>query len=153
MDVVFDADPGIKRVSFAGIPFFAVTHRSDVSASQEYAISSAGFWVQHATSEWVLSTHPQLRSEHAPALKGLLAWNVLSSCVYSVAAFARVGPAERDTRGMAASLGVAEPWAGAMILGPAILDGWRYRHPEARWARWASRATKVGLVVLTAAAR
>src|SRR4051812_17708445 len=113
-DAAFGADPGLKRVSFGGIPFFAITH-SSVSAREEYVISSAGFWVQHATSEWLLTRHPHLRGEHAPFRKGLLAWNVLASVAYSGAAFARVGPPERDTRGMAVSLDAPEPWMGALI--------------------------------------
>lgn len=152
-DVAFGADPGVSRVSFAGIPFFAITHDAAVTPQQEYVISSAGFWAQHATSEWILSTHPSLRREREPFLKGWLAWNVIASTAYSTAAFGRFGPAERDTRGMAQSLGIAEPWVGGMILAPAVLDAWRYAHPDARWAKWTSRAVKVGLVVATVGAR
>ena len=151
-DVVFDADPGIKRVSFWEIPFFAITHEP-VSPKQEFAIASAGFWVQHGTSELLLTRRPNLRGEHAPFAKGMLAWNVLASAVYSGAAFARVGPPERDTRGMAVSLGVPEPWIGALILTPAVLDTIRYMRPQARWARWTSRGAKVAAVLLVAAAR
>jgi hypothetical protein len=151
-DVVFDVNPGVKRVSFAGIPFFAITHREGTTAEQEFTIASAGFWVQHASSEWILTSRPDLRASHAPFLKGWLAWNVLASGAYSVAAFARIGPPERDTRGMAASLSVPEPWIGGMILAPAALDAWRYFHPESRWARWTSRVAKTGLVVLVLAA-
>lgn len=151
-NVAFDADPGVKRVSFAGIPFFAVTHRGDVTPRQEFTISSAGFLVQHATSEWILTSRPDLRRRHAPLLKGWLAWNVLASAVYSTAAFGRFGPPERDPRGMAQSLGIAEPWVGAMILAPAVLDTWRYFDPGARWPRWTSRLVKVGLVVAVVAA-
>jgi len=151
-NVVFDADPGVKRVSFGGIPFFAITHRSDVTPRQEFTISSAGFWVQHATSEWILTSHPDLRRRHAPVLKGWLAWNVAASVAYGAAAFGTFGPPERDTRGMAGPLGVAEPWVGAMILAPAVLDTWRYVDPGARWPRWTSRIVKVGLVVAVVAA-
>src|SRR5262245_30909779 len=42
-DAIFDADPGIKRVEYHGIPFFAITHRSDLPPRQEYTISAAGF--------------------------------------------------------------------------------------------------------------
>ena len=150
-DVVFDASPGVKRIEFSGIPFFAITHDT-VSAREEFTISSAGFWVQHATSEWLLTSHPHLKDERAPFLKGWLAWNVAASGVYSVAAFGRFGPPERDTRGMATSLDVPEPWIGVLIAAPAALDTWRYLHPESRWARWASRATKVGAVLLVIAA-
>jgi hypothetical protein len=147
-DVLFDAHPGIDKVDFHGIPFFAITHRSGLSPRREFTISSAGFWVQHAGSEWLLTRRPQLRHEHAPFAKGVLAFNVLASAAYAGAAFARTGPVERDTRGMAASARIDEPWVGAMILAPAVLDSWRYFQPEAKWAVWLSRAAKVGMVLL-----
>ena len=147
----FDADPGVKSVRFGPLPFFAITHDEGLPR-QEFSISAAGFWVQHATSEWLLTRRPHLRAEKAPLLKGLLAWNLLASGVYSVAAFGRFGPPERDTRGMAMSLGVGEPWIGALVLAPAALDAWRYVDPDAAWPRWAARAVKVGLVVLVVAA-
>ena len=150
-DTAFNAEPGLKRVSFGPIPFFAITHQP-VGRRQEFVISSAGFWVQHATSEWLLTRRPHLRDEHAPFAKGVLAWNVAASVVYSGAAFARIGPPERDTRGMAVSLGVAEPWIGVLVLGPAVLDAVRYLRPRARWAGWTSRGLKVTAVLLTAAA-
>jgi hypothetical protein len=151
-DVTFDASPGVTGVTFGPLPFFAITHDA-VPRPQEYAISAAGFWVQHAASEWLLASRPHLRSERAPIRKGWLAWNVLASTAYSVAAFGRVGPAQRDTRGMATSLGIAEPWVGALVLAPAALDAWRYFDPEARWPRWLSRALKLGLAVIVVAAR
>ena len=147
-DVVFDAEPGLDRVDFHGIPFFAITHRSDLSRRREFAVSSAGFWVQHAGNEWLLSTRPGLRLERAPFSKGLFAFNVLASGAYAGAAFARTGPPERDTRGMAVSSRSDERWIGALILAPAVLDTWRYLHPEDRWAIWISRAVKVGGVFL-----
>jgi hypothetical protein len=147
-DVIFDADPGLKRVDFHGIPFFAITHRSDLSPRQELVVSSAGFWVQHATSEWLLTKRPNLKQEHAPFMKGMLAFNVAASGAYAGAAFAKTGPAERDTRGIAVSAGIDERWVGAMILAPAVLDAWRYFDPDAKWAVWASRAAKVGFVLL-----
>lgn len=154
-DVVFGADPGLRRVDFHGIPFFAITHRGGLSPGKEFTISSAGFWVQHAGSEWLLTRRPHLRSQRAPLAKGVLAFNVLASGAYAGAAFFRTGPGERDTRGMAISADVDERWIGAIILAPAILDTWRYFHPEARTAVWFSRAVKVGgaLLVLRAATR
>ena len=147
-DLIFDADPGIDKVDFHGIPFFAVTHRSGLSQRQELVISSAGFWVQHAGSEWLLTRRPGLRRERAPFAKGVLAFNVLASVAYAGAAFARTGPDERDTRGIASSAEIPEPWVGAMILAPAVLDSWRYFRPEAKWAVWAARAAKIGMVLL-----
>lgn len=144
---IFDADPGVKKVTFGPLPFFAIFHE-DVSPAREYVISSSGFWMQHASSEWLLSRRPRLRGEHAPLAKGLLAFNVLTSFAYSTAAFGTFGPYERDTRSMADSLDVAEPWVGAMILAPAALDTWRYFRPESRWAAWTSRAVKAGAVLM-----
>jgi hypothetical protein len=152
LDVAFSASPGIKRVNAGPFPFFAITHHP-VSAAREFTISSAGFWVQHASDELILAKHPDLRHEHAPVLTGMLAFNTVTSVGYAFAAFARRGPAERDTRGMAASAEVREPWIGASILTPALLDGARYYRPDAKWLKWASRATKIGgaLLVIRAA--
>jgi hypothetical protein len=147
-DLAFDAHPGVKGIRYAGIPFFAITHRHNLPRRQEFAISSAGFWMQHASSEWLLSRHPRLHWEHAPWDKGGFAFDVLTSAMYAGAALTRSGPYERDTRGMAASLGVDEHWIGAMVLAPAALDTYRYYHPSAGWAKWTSRAVKVGLVLL-----
>jgi hypothetical protein len=151
-DVMFGATPGVKKVSFAGIPFFAITHRT-VSPAQEFTIASAGFWVQEASDEMLLTRVPQLRGEHASFLKGLLAFNTLASVAYAGAAFGRIGPDERDTRGMAEAARLREPWIGVVILPPAVLDAARYYKPEVRWLRWASRASKVAgaLLVLRAA--
>ena len=147
-NVVFDADPRLKRVEFHGIPFFAITHREGLSPRREHTISAAGFWVQHAGSEWILTERPNLRSERAPALKGIVAFNVLTSAAYAGAAFARTGPDERDTRGIASSAGIDERWIGAMVLAPAVLDAWRYFDPDAAWAKWTSRVVKIGMILL-----
>ena len=147
-DVVFDADPTIRRVDFHGIPFFAISPQAELSPREEFAIASAGFWVQHATNEWLLTKRPRLRSEKAPFAKGVFAFNVLASAAYSGAAFARTGPVERDTRGMAASSGTDERWIGALILAPAALDTWRYYDPDAKLPIWLSRAVKVAGVLL-----
>jgi hypothetical protein len=147
-DGIFDANPGIQKVSFHGIPFFAITHDSGLSPRKEFVIDSAGFWVQEATNEVILSRRPNLRREHAPLLKGLVAFNVGASFAYAGAAFARTGPVERDTRGMADSLRWKEPWVGVLILIPAVLDAVRFYHPDQKWAAWGSRAAKIGGVVL-----
>ena len=148
LDVAFDADPHVKRVDFHGIPFFAIAHRSGLSPRREQAISSVGFWIQHASSEWILSRDPDLRSRSAPVRKGILAFNVATSAAYAGAAFGRTGPAERDTRGIAQSARIDERWVGAMLLVPAAMDAWRYCDPDAKWATWTSRAAKVGMLLL-----
>ena len=154
-DVVFDADPGVRKVDFHGIPFFAITHRSDLSPAQEFTISSAGFWVQHAGSEWLLTRRPRLRYEDAPLAKGLLAFNVIASGAYAGAAFFRTGPSERDTKGMADAADIDERAIGVVILAPAVFDTWRYFRPDSRAAVWMSRAAKIGgvLLVVRAATR
>jgi len=148
----FDASPRVARLDYGFIPFFKIEHDL-VTRRQEFVISSAGFWMQYVDSEWILTAKPNLRHEHAPVLKGILAFDLGASAVYSVAAFGTFGPVERDTHGMAISLGKdgwPEPVVGAFVLAPAALDGYRYFHPEARWAVWASRSAKVASVVLVA---
>jgi hypothetical protein len=149
-DGLFKANPGLKRVSFHGLPFFAITHDATISRRRELIIDSAGFWVQEATNEVLLARRPNLRRERAPLAKGVFAFNVLASVSYAGAAFARTGPVERDTRGMADALRGKEPYVGLLILLPAVLDVVRYYDPGARWATWGSRAAKVGGVVLIA---
>lgn len=147
-DAIFDAHATVKAVDFHGIPFFAITHDNGLPPRQELVIDSAGFWVQEGTNEWILSKRPNLRDESAPFTKGVVAFNVLASFAYAGAAFARTGPGERDTRGMADALGWKEPYVGLLILAPAVLDMVRYYHPGAKWAIWGSRGAKVFGVVL-----
>jgi hypothetical protein len=147
-DAIFDAHPGVKNVSFKGIPFFAITHDSGLSDRKEYVIDTAGFWVQEGTNEWLLYRHSDLRHEHQPYVKGVFAFNVLASVAYAGAAFARTGPPERDTRGMADALHWKEPAVGLLVLLPAVLDAVRYYHPNAQWAVWGSRTAKLTGVVL-----
>jgi hypothetical protein len=149
-DLALGERPGLRKVDFHGVPFFAITHRSGLPHWQEFTVSSAGFWVQHAENELLLDRRPQLRRQRAPLVKGVFAFNVLASIAYAGAAFAKTGPAERDTRGMAAAARLDERFVGTLLLAPALLDAWRYYHPSGRAAPWASRAVKVGLVLMVA---
>jgi hypothetical protein len=151
-DTAFDAGVRLRRVKLGPIPFFAIIHPKKISMRQEFVVSSAGFWSQHVTSEIILTAHPDVRSDHAPFEKGVLAFNILTSAGYAVTAFARAGPPERDPRSMAISANIPEPWIGALILAPAALDTYRYYRPHSPTARWASRAIKVGAVLLIFAA-
>lgn len=149
--VIFGAHPSTKPIRYAGIPFFAITHEP-VTRKQEFVISSAGFWMQHAGSEWLLTAHPDLRHESAPFLKGVLAFNIATSAMYAGAAMGKLGPSERDPLGMSGALGKhgwPEPVVGTLILAPALLDGYRYFKPEQRWAAWASRGMKTAFMALT----
>ncbi len=149
-DGIFKAHPGLKKVSFHGLPFFAITHDTGLSPRRELIIDSAGFWVQEATNEALLTRRPHLLRERAPFAKGLFAFNVGASIAYAGAAFTRTGPGERDTRGMADALRWKEPYVAILILVPAVLDLVRFYHPDQRWAAWGSRAAKIGGVVLIA---
>lgn len=144
----FEQKVTVKKVDYKGIPFFALSHAPDLSPRREYVVSSAGLWTQYLYSEHILTHHPNLRREESPFRKGMLAFHVGTSLLYSGAAFGRTGPIERDTRGMASSRRIDERWIGMMVLAPAILDVYRYFNPEARWAAWASRGVKVGSAAL-----
>jgi hypothetical protein len=78
----------------------------------------------------------------------VLTFHVVTLMIYSGAAFAKTGPVERDTRGMAQSIHVNERWLGPLLLAPALLDTYRFFHPDARWAAWTSRGVKMGSVAL-----
>jgi hypothetical protein len=147
-DEIFDARPRVESVHFGPVPFCAITPTRQLSTRQLFTVASAGFWTQELSSELLQSPNRDLRHEHAPFAKGMLAFDVLTSVGYGVVAFAEAGPAQRDTRGMAAGLGAPEPAIGALIMAPAILDIYRYYRPDSRWAKWAMRALAAGSVVV-----
>ena len=147
LDAAFGADPGVRKVNAGFIPFFAITHHA-VTPGKEFLISSAGLWVQEGGNELLLARHPELRREHAAFVKGLFAFNVLTSVMYAGTAFVQHGPSERDTNGMAVSADVPEPVIGLTVLAPAMLDGARYYLPRSRALKWASRASKIGGALL-----
>ena len=147
-DWAFEEKVVVKKVDYKGIPFFALSHAHDLSPRRELVVSSAGFWAQYLYSEQILTHHPALKDEHSSVRQGMLAFHVVTSLMYSGAAFGKTGPIERDTRGMAESLKINERWLGALILAPALLDTYRYFHPDALWAVWTSRGVKMGSVAL-----
>ena len=144
----FEESVKIRRVDYKGIPFFALSHAPDLSPRREYVVSSAGLWGQYLYSEQILTHHPNLKQQQSPFRKGMLTFHVATSLMYAGAAFARTGPVERDTRGMALSRRIDERWIGAIVLAPALLDIYRYFNPDARWATWTSRGVKMGSVAL-----
>jgi hypothetical protein len=144
----FEEKVVVRKVDYKGIPFFALSHAHDLSPRREFVVSSAGFWSQYLYSEQILTHHPNLKSEQSPFRKGMLTFHVVTSVMYAGAAFGKTGPPERDTRGMAESIKINERWLGALLLAPALLDTFRYFHPEARWATWTSRGVKMGAVAL-----
>src|SRR5438309_3736266 len=132
-DAVFDAQPRIEAIHFGPFPFFAVTHRSGLLPREEFTISSAGFWMQEASDEWFLTRRwcgdtaagCSFREDRAWLAKGMFTFNLLNSAGYALVAFAKAGPFERDTRGMADAIGVDERAIGVVILAPAVLDAYR----------------------------
>jgi hypothetical protein len=141
------AHPGVKRIDYGIIPFFAISHDS-VSRRREYLISSSGFHAQHLANEWLVGRESTSKSAFR---KGWLTFNLAASAVYTAAAVGRFGPPERDTRGMAVSVGrdgIPEPVIGLLIVAPAALDGIRYLKGDPKWARWSSRALKAGLLLI-----
>jgi hypothetical protein len=154
VDLAFDAHPHFHHAYLGSLPFFAIVHRGNLSPRREFVIAAAGFWMQDVASERLLMRRPSLRSTHAPFTKGEFAFDELTSIGYGILALARAGPkpgsSDRviDTRGMASAVHVSEPLVGGLVLTPALLDGYRYFHPDARWAKWASRIAKTGTVLL-----
>ncbi len=102
-------------------PFSRSRTRRVYSPRKEFTISSAGFWTQEATAEWLLTKRPDIRHEHASFAKGILAFDVLTSFGYGDGGVSKPGRLERDTRGMAAT-GIDERAIGAIIMVPAALD-------------------------------
>ncbi|MCL5105466.1 MAG: hypothetical protein M1133_15335 [Armatimonadetes bacterium] len=147
-----DTDPGTKPVHYGPIPFFTIEPGRPLNRHEHYITASAGFNAQHMINEWVLDEHPNLREEDKPFLKGLVTFNFWLTMGYAATAFAGTGPNERDTKGMADALGWNERWVGAMILVPTVLDTYRYNHPDAKWAKVASRVSKLLMIGLAARA-
>ena len=152
LDLGFRAEPRLKGVRFGPLPFFAVTHRSDVSPGREALISGAGFLSQHVTSEVVLQRGAPNQPISAFS-KGALAFHVATSVAYAGAALARYGPYERDTRGLATATGTDERLIGVLVLAPAAFDAWRYLRPTSKAARWGSRAAKIAFLDVIALKR
>ncbi|TAK01645.1 MAG: hypothetical protein EPO39_14105 [Candidatus Manganitrophaceae bacterium] len=115
-------------------------------AEKRYATASAGINSQNISSEIILTLYPNLREEPRPFLKGVLAFDVLTSIGYALVG--RKDP-DGDLRGMSEALGVDDKLVGTLVFLPAALDAYRYFYPESRWAPWASRGAKGYLLGLS----
>ena len=146
-------DPYLRGVHYGPIPFFTIEPGRLLNPHEHYITASAGFNAQNIIDEWLLTSHPKLSSENQPFLKGLASFNFWLFVGYAASAFTETGPNQRDTKGMADALGWNERWVGAMILVPAALDTYRYKHPDSKWAVWASRASKLAMISLAADAQ
>jgi hypothetical protein len=108
-------------------------------AQKQFVIASAGINAQNITSEWILTAHPRLYHESRPFLKGMLAFDILTSVGYALVG--RKDP-DGDLRGMSEALDVNDVVIGGIVLLPAVLDLYRYYHPGSHWIPWIDRGAK-----------
>ena len=146
-NVAFQSDPYLKGVRGAGLPFFAVAHRRQLSARRKSIVSSAGLWAQFMIAETLLTRAPQLQSSQAPYRKGILAFHVGTSFLYGVTGLTGMGPPERDTRTIGNGSRSHEVAVGSIILAVGLLDSYRYYRDSPRWATWVSRSIKLAMLV------
>lgn len=115
-------------------------------AQKQLAIASAGINSQNITSEWILTLHPRLREEQRPFLKGMLAFDILTSIAYALGGRRNRGG---DVYQMSEALGVHNKFVAGLILAPAAIDLYRYYYPESSWTPWISRGAKSYLLGLS----
>jgi hypothetical protein len=147
-NTAMDTHPYLKPIQNGPIPFFTIEPGRPLNRHEHYITSSAGFNATNIIDEWLLVSHPRLSQENQPFLKGMASFNFWVNVGYAATAFAQTGPDERDTKGMADSLGCSEWAIGAMILVPTGLDTYRYKHPDAKWAATLSRIAKLYMIFL-----
>lgn len=144
--------PFAKSVHYGPIPWFTIEPGRPLTPHEHFITASAGFNAQHIINEYLLTKAPNLRTDDKPFLKGMATFNFWLTMGYAATAFAGTGPNERDTKGMADAIGWSEESIGALILVPTVLDTYRYKHPDAKWARTASRLSKLFIIGLAAKA-
>ena len=148
---------------FGFVPFFAISpdlscdaricRRADgqlfgAGRRGKFAIVTAGFEVQHLTSEIILTLEPHLRPHRAPFLKGWLTFNVGLSVAYALASVLHIEDSHGDAGGAAALSGMPRALMAAWLVAPAALDAYRYMQGDSFWAPWLSRGLKLGFVSL-----
>ncbi|MBI3812543.1 MAG: hypothetical protein HY283_10130 [Nitrospirae bacterium] len=106
---------------------------------KRFVIASAGINSQNIVSEWILTQYPRLADESRPYLKGILAFDILTSMGYALVG--RKDP-DGDLRGMSEALKVNDLIIGGIVLLPAAMDLYRYYHPDSVWAPWLDRGAK-----------
>ena len=95
--------PVSKASSFGSIPFFAITHDT-VSPAREYTISAAGFWMQAASSEWLLTRRPRPARRARAAREGRARVSRRGVGGVRLRRVCARRPDERDTLSMAGAL-------------------------------------------------
>lgn len=137
--VTYDWDP-IKGPS-GDVAYYLDRDGNPVSrgAQKQFVIAAAGINAQNITSEWILTAHPRIHDESRPFMKGMLAFNILTSVGYALVG--RKDP-DGDLRAMSEALNVNDVVIGGVVLFPAVLDLYRYYHPDSRWVPWIDRGAK-----------
>ena len=146
---------------FGFVPFFAISpdlacnKRGCVRADGQvfragrrgkFAIFTAGFEVQHLTSEIILTFDQHLRLHRAPFRKGWLTFNIALSVAYALASVLHIEDSHGDAGGAAAISGMPRALMAAWLVAPAAVDLYRYWRDDSVWAPWLSRGLKVGFV-------
>jgi hypothetical protein len=148
---------------FGFVPFFAIS--PELACDQEtcrradghifragrrgkFAIVTAGFEVQHVTSEIILTLDQHLRRHRSPFLKGWLTFNIGLSVAYALASVLNIEDSHGDAGGAAALSHMPRALMAAWLVAPAALDAYRYLQNDSPWAPWLSRGLKVGFVSL-----
>jgi len=154
-NLLVGSTPRAESVHYGALPFFTWEPDHLLTDREHYLTASAGFNAQNLLNEFLLRKHATRARRSAGVagaddlrLEGMLAFNYWLTVGYGANAFFGGGPPRRDTKGMADTARLPEAVIGALILTPALLDAYRYHHPEARWPRRASRTAKVLLLVL-----
>ena len=154
-DVITGHHPTFVRTHTGPFPFFAIQPCCGVlSRSSEYAIASAGFIVGDVSSELIFHLVPNIRTRHAPFLKGILLFDTVLAVGYAVTGFLEarwpdIGPAQSDINSMARALGVP-PWqVGLYLMTPALIDVYRYFVPGSPVAPWVSLQGKAMMLGIT----
>ncbi len=161
-NLAYDNAPGVEGLTaFGFLPFFAITPRitcyGDTCIDNDgkvfgggrrgkYVIVSAGYNVQHLSSELFLSLEPDLRHVRAPFRKGWIMFNVLLSAGYALATWTRTEDDHGDAGNSARLSGIQRDLFGLLLFAPAALDLYRLARPGSRWAPWLSRGAKAGMI-------
>lgn len=156
---LYGNQPRLEPVKFLGfIPFFAITpgigcgpsgcYKRDGSVFKGgvpgyYTIVSAGILAQQATDEAILIAEPRLRYADAPFLKGMLAFNTLTSIAYAIANWTSIEPPEGDLRTMTQLAPYPRGVLALLVFLAAGLDIARYFLPDVPVLPWVSRAAKL----------
>ena len=148
-NLAFGEKPGLGKVDFHGIPVLR-DHASQRAAVARGIHDLVGRLLGAACHERMAADAPPARSE--PSRRRSRRACLRSTCSRRLPTRARRSrkpvPRSATHAGMAASSRIDERWIGALVLAPALLDGWRYYHPDTKWATWASRGVKIGMVVM-----